>query len=283
MPRWHWIYRDFVESVDNLSGASWPQSVTRYLEQNWALLKSIHFGPRGFESYREVMTHFQILTRERYSSLLDKLPDPPTFELTVTSIVERLLRHLNLQEQDQDVYVIVGLDCTNIYSTEYEGRPVTVLCLEATNGDFREIELLFAHEVHHWKRQSLIPHNIFEFSVYERCATEGLAICFSEEIQPGRAVHEYCFVPPESVVWVQSHIHELTEAIRELRPFETQATSALFSRRPEWVPIPGMPPRTGYVYGYLRTRAFLSRTRTNATEMAHVDCDAIFGGAMIDG
>jgi hypothetical protein len=120
------------------------------------------------------MTYFQILTRERYSSLLDKLPDPPTFELTVTSIVERLLRHLNLQEQDQDVYVIVGLDCTNIYSTEYEGRPVTVLCLETTNEDFREIELLFAHEVHHWKRQSLIPHNIFEFSVYERCATEGL-------------------------------------------------------------------------------------------------------------
>lgn len=279
--RWHWIYRDFVESVSNLSNINWPQPANRYLEQNWSLLKAIHFRPRGFESDREVMMRLRSLTRERYSVLLDMVHDPPTFEHTVTSIMERLLRHLNYEANDQDLYVIVGLGCTNIYSTEYEGRPITVLCLEAVNGDLKEIELLLAHEAHHWKRQSLLPHNIFEYSVYERCATEGLATCFSEEIQPGRSISEYCFVPPETVVWVQSHIDEIGELIQELGLFESQAISALFARRPERMPIPGMPPRTGYVYGYLHTKAFLDRIRCSAVDMADVDCDAIFGGALI--
>lgn len=277
--RWHWIYRDFVESVSNLSDVSWPQSANRYLEQNWSLLKAIHFGPRGFESDREVMMRLRSLTRERYSSLLDQLHDPLTFERTITSIMERLLKHLNHEARDQDLYVIVGLDCTNIYSTEYEGRSVTVLCLEVTNGDFREIELLLAHEAHHWKRQSLLSHNIFEHCVYERCVTEGLATCFSEEIQPGRAINEYCFVPPETVVWVQSHMDEIGELIQKLGPFERQAMSTLFARRPELVPIPGMPARTGYVYGYLHTKAFLGRLKSTAAESACVESKAIFRGA----
>lgn len=49
-----------------------------------------------------------------------------------------------------------------------------------------------------------------------------------------------------------------------------------FSRRPDGEPIPGMPPRTGYVYGYLLAKLLLSRTRTSAVEMADVDCEILF-------
>ncbi|WP_067929335.1 DUF2268 domain-containing putative Zn-dependent protease [Alicyclobacillus shizuokensis] len=175
------------------------------------------------------------------------------------------------------MYVIVGLDCTNIYATDFEGCPVTVLCLEATNGDFKEIELLLAHEVHHWKRQSSLPQNIFDSGVHERCVTEGLAIRFSEEVQPGRPVNEYCFVPYHTVSWVQSHMDEISTWIQTIDPGDNDAMSALFSRHPEKIPMSGMPPRTGYVYGYLLVTAFQNHVGKDAAELADADCEFVLG------
>lgn len=285
MPRWHWVYRDFVSDVVESSENDWLQSYEQYVELNWDLLNKIHFQPKGFESLGQVMEQLRLLNRDRYSPLLDSVRKPPEFEESICSMTDKLLERLTHDADEQDVYVIVGLDCTNIYSTDYEGRRVTVLCLEATNADLKEIELLLAHEAHHWKRQSMIPHNIFDYSVKIRCVTEGLAACFSEEVQPGRPIHEYCFVPPGTVTWAQSHLAEIGEILRRTGRDNMMEMSALFSRQPEAVPIPGMPPRTGYVYGYLLVRAFLIRMEKTAVQMADVDCDVVYkeAGVLSDG
>lgn len=104
---------------------------------------------------------------------------------------------------DQDVYVIVGLDCTNIYSTQLNGSTITVLCLEATDGDFDVLELLLSHECHHWRRQQQTAHDIFNSSIAERMVSERIASNFSQEIQPERESSDYCCVPPNTVEWVK--------------------------------------------------------------------------------
>jgi hypothetical protein len=277
MPKWHWIYRDFVANVTSPS-QGWHQSFERYLHSNWNLLKDIHFLPKGYGEDKLVSERFRTLSTDQYAALFDVLQDQTAFESTVIDTLDQILRLLSYPANHQDVYVIVGLDCTNIYATNYEDRPVTVLCLEATKGDLKELELLLAHEAHHWKRQSMLSHDIFEKSVCGRCISEGMAICFSEEVQPGRALHDYCFVPPETVAWVQSHLGDIDEVIQRGVLFETDIMSALFSRHPKKTPLPEMPPRTGYVYGYLRTKTFLSGIQATAAEMAHVGCEAVFGG-----
>ena len=276
LPRWHWMYRDFVANLKESLSNDWVIPCERYVRRNWDLLNKIHFQPKGFASYEQVMDRFLSLGQLRISGLLNNLTSQPTFESTIVSMTDRLLQRLGHQAADQDVYVIVGLDCTNIYSTDYEGRPVTVLCLEATNADLKEVELLLAHEAHHWKRQSMVSHNIFDHSVQERCVTEGLAACFTEEVQPGRDIHEYCFVPPETVAWVQSHLAEMGEMFQRTGGDNTAVMSALFSRYPKTLLIPGMPPRTGYVYGYLLTKAFLKRVQKTSVQMAGVNFQIVY-------
>ncbi|WP_134161187.1 DUF2268 domain-containing putative Zn-dependent protease [Alicyclobacillus sacchari] len=73
-----------------------------------------------------------------------------------------------------------------MYSTQFNGSTVTVLCVEATDGDYGLLELLLSHECHHWRRQQQTQHDIFNASIGERLVSEGLASYFSQEIQPGR-------------------------------------------------------------------------------------------------
>jgi uncharacterized protein YjaZ len=87
--------------------------------------------------------------------------------------------------------------------------------------------------------------------------TEGLAVVFSEEVCPGRTIADYCFVPAATVTWVDDHWPSLEALISRNQLYETRLLDALFARQPANTLAPGMPPRVGYVYGYLKVRAFL--------------------------
>jgi uncharacterized protein YjaZ len=150
-----------------------------------------------------------------------------------------------------------------------------VLCLEAADGNFNELELLLAHECHHWTRQQQIAHDIFNSSTGERIVSEGLASRFSADIQPGRDVADYCYVPAETVDWVQENWSLFESLHDELK--DNRLMDVLFSRTPASPLFPGMPPRTGYVYGYLKVKQFLEEVDKDAVTIAGVPWEVVMG------
>lgn len=268
---WHWLYRDFISASLKAQGS--PEWVTEiqhsYIEAHACLLDAIHFTPRGFPTREEVQKRLDYLGYKRFEKLINTVgSDYERFEQRLISTAKNLLRKLMYTGDHQDVYVIVGLDCTNIYSTQLNGSAITVLCIEATDGDYEVIELLLAHECHHWRRQQQISDDIFNSSIGERMVSEGLASFFSQETQPGRFISDYCYVPSSTVEWVHDNWDLLNYLYSDLN--ESRFMSALFSRTPNDRIIDGMPPRTGYVYGYLKVREFLERSHKSASDMSGV-------------
>jgi hypothetical protein len=275
---WHWVYRDFVAAASKIEDSQdWMKAIQRcYLDTHEDLLEELHFKPKGFRTKQSVLERLEGLGRERFDKLMLSIGnDFEGFEDRLTALVERILKILNYSGPKQEVYVIVGLDCTNIYSTHLDGSPVTVLCLEAVHGDFNALELLVAHECHHWTRQQQVSHDIFDASLGERIVSEGLASCFSSEVQPGRDVADYCYVPVETVEWVREN-WSLFESLREELK-DNRLMEFLFSRTPVRTLFPGMPPRTGYVYGYMKVKQFLNDAKKDAVTMSGVPWEVVMG------
>lgn len=276
MPNWHWLYRDFVlASLQAQNSDDWSQRIQHdYFDVHRELLDAMHFSPKGFPTSQEVNGRFKELGHRRFTKMLYSIgTDFTGFEERLISTTERLLGTLEYTGTEQDVYVIVGLDCTNIYSTQFRGSQITVLCLEATDGDFDVLELLLSHECHHWKRQQQLSNNIFTSTVGERMVSEGLASYFSQEVQPGHEISDYCYVPPDTVQWVVDNWNLLDDIHDDLNSSRWMA--AFFSRNPSEQMVDGMPPRTGYVFGYLKVRQFLSVIQKDASQMAGIQWNAV--------
>lgn len=276
LPNWHWLYRDFVlASLNCKNPDDWSHRIQQdYLDVHVGLLNAIHFSPKGFPTIQEVMRRYEELGYRRFARMLNAIgTDFTKFEGRLISTANRLLEVLEYRGSEQDVYVIVGLDCTNIYSTQFRGSQITVLCLEATDGDFDALELLLSHECHHWRRQQQLNHDIFTSTVGERMVSEGLASYFSQEVQPGLDISDYCYVPPDTVEWVENNWSLLDTIHSDLN--SNRFMSAFFSRTPNEQIVDGMPPRTGYVFGYIKVQKFLSDLQKNASQMSGIKWSAV--------
>lgn len=276
LPNWHWLYRDFVlASFDCKYPDDWSHRIQQdYLDVHVGLLDAIHFLPKGFSTIHEVKRRFEELGPRRFARMLNAIgTDFTQFEERVISTTSWILETLEYTGTEQDVYVIVGLDCTNIYSTLFRGSQITVLCLEATDGDFAALELLLSHECHHWRRQQQLSHDIFTSTVGERMISEGLASYFSQEVKPGLDISDYCYVPPDTVEWVRNNWNIL-DAIRDDLN-SSRLMTAFFSRNPSEQIVDGMPPRTGYVFGYLKVQQFLSGLQKSASQMSGIKWNAV--------
>ncbi|UFJ39360.1 DUF2268 domain-containing protein [Brevibacillus humidisoli] len=274
---WHWLYRDFLQAYTSSTSKDWVEQYRQhYWRPNQHLLQPLHYAVRGYPTEELVASRIASLGRSRFDRLVDSVGQPAMFEQMVVSAAGDLLQRLSFTPDGQDVYVIVGLDCTNIYSVPYEGRMVTVICLEAVDGQVAELQLLLAHEFHHWLRQSPSRENLFEQSVGQRLVTEGLAACFTKETFPGRTLAEYCFVPEETVNWTIAHIDKLNHLLVP-HLYRTELIQALFSRAPSGLPIEGMPLRTGYAYAMLLIQEQLNRRNLTAQQAALLPWEQLLG------
>lgn len=257
--RWHWVYRDFLRAFHGSSAeADWVASYTRlYLEPHQDTLARLHFGPKGFPTTMAVLQRVQHLGRRRYARTVEALVQGPDVEAALPTAVTEWLALLNAPAPDIALYPIVGLDCTTIYSIADGTERATVLCLEAVDGDAAGLRWLLAHEAHHWARQARWGE-VLTGSVGERLATEGLAIAFSRQARPELAAWACCLVPEATYRWVETHQVALGALIHP-RLDEGTLMDALFARTPSALPLPGMPARTGYVYGYLAAEAAVNR------------------------
>jgi uncharacterized protein YjaZ len=256
--KWHWLYRGFVNAFDHVSDYDdWLEAfIDCYININYKTLFNIHFNPYGFDNKDAVYRRLSLLNVNYYSKLYENIKLSTNYEEKIISSTRSFLDKLEYNVDDHEVYVIVGLGCTNIYSRHNEGRNITVLCLESVNGELEGLQLLLAHECHHWARQAYFKEDLFTTSIGQRLVTEGLAACFSKYVKPGYDVYDYCFVPKDTVIWVEHHLKLLEEAVL-VNAKDNALINCLFSRTPETMLCKSMPPRTGYVYGYKITEQYI--------------------------
>lgn len=282
MPKWNWLYEDFIKAFDDCSDEEqWQEAfLTHYINPQKNLLFDIHFVPKGFPSIQEVNNRIISVGKSRYNELFKTILHTSDYEFHIQLITSKILDKLQNNADEQEVFVIVGLDCTNIYSVSHEGKSITVLCLEAINGKLDGIQLLLSHECHHWARQRYFKEDIFTASIGMRLVTEGLAICFSEQLQPGYQASHYCYVPEDTVSWTLNNIEIIEKLINEHYEEDTFMDS-LFSRTPHSIPIQDMPPRIGYVLGYIKVNEYLKKENIGAESVIGIPWQDVVESKMI--
>ena len=177
---------------------------------------------------------------------------------------------------DYKIYVLIGLDTTTIYSTQYNGEDVTVLMLESTNGSFENLDLLLAHEYTHLVRKAFSNQDIFETSIGERIIVEGIGCNYSREIVPNKDEYKYCIVGKEEFEWVENNIDKVEQYIQgKLRTNELMGD--LFYMYADTKKT-GMPTRTGYVYGYLIVKDYLKKNNLQIKDIINRNWDELIRG-----
>jgi Predicted Zn-dependent protease len=258
MINWYWIYRDFIISYDySIIQDNWIESFKKmYLEPNSAILEEIYFKPKGFESKEKILKRIEEMGFEFFSELRKSIGNINDFEYMIQSTANDILKEFNQVVIDTNVYVIIGGNCTNIYSTEYDGRTITVICLESIQGEIEKIKLLLSHEIHHWIREKKVKDGLFGVCNGERAVTEGLAINCSEFLFPGYRACEYCYVSDSTMNWVIEHWVEVDRLFLE-QAKQNDLTSGFFTRNKTPNLIRDIPPRIGYAYGYLKVKNYI--------------------------
>ncbi len=256
---WHWLHRDFAAAyrLCQDTGAWLGAYEEHYLRPNHAQLDRLYVRPKGIGSFAQALDRMAGIGYERFGDTVAVTAADPFYEASVEAAVRDLIDPFGHEPRSRDVYVIIGLDSSTIYSLQDGDKPATVVCLEAVNGTVDGLQRLFAHEVHHWFRQDASSHDIFQSSVGERLVTEGLAIAYSAERQPHVSACTHCLVPESTYRWTVGNEDRLWTRIRT-RMASTADMDALFSRNPTSAMLPGMPPRTGYVLGFLAARRYLA-------------------------
>ena len=171
------------------------------------------------------------------------------------------------------LFVIIGLDTTTIYSVKIDGEDVTVLLLEATNGQEDILDMLLAHEFTHFIRRQLLNHDIFESSIGERFVTEGIASNYSREVVPNKQDWEYCIVNENNVIWVKNNINKLEDHMVNKKN-TPELMSDYFYMFAD-TNITGMPVRTGYVYGYLKVKEYLEANNLKVKDIIGINWQEI--------
>ncbi|QTL97838.1 hypothetical protein GM661_07470 [Iocasia frigidifontis] len=280
MLKFHWIYRDFIKANNICNDESmWVDSIIKiYFKVHWKLLNDIHFTPKGFSSKKEILSKIDQLGKCYYNNLLLELEKAEEFEDKIIELAENILNKFGEVVIDKDIYIIVGLGVSNIYSIEHTGQEITVICLESVKDDISKIRFLLSHECHHWLRQSLMKNNIFESCIGERLTTEGLASLFTAQLYPGFKTSEYCYVPQETVEWVVKNKVEIAEKIVDNLKYN-DLSNPLFSRYPHKQINNNMPKRSGYVFGFLKAEEYSKRLGENAVELVGVKWEKMFSAS----
>ena len=172
-----------------------------------------------------------------------------------------------------NIYVIIGLDTTTIYSTKYNNEDVTVLLLESTNGIIDNLVMLLAHEFTHFVRKQIFKRDIFENSIGERFVVEGIGCNYSREIVPNKEDFEYTIVNEDTVNWVKNNMDKVEEHMKD----KIDSNELMYDYFYMFADTSktGLPTRTGYVYGYLKVKEYLEKNNLKIKDIINKDWEDI--------
>lgn len=232
------------------------------------LLDKIYFIPKKVDKK-------MITTKLNDSIFLDKVLN--TFSYYKNKNIENII-HDKIKKFEIDtsykldcgkIYVIIGLDTTTIYSIRYNDEDVTVLLLESTNGSEETLDILLAHEFTHFVRKQVFKNDIFENSIGERFIVEGIGCNYSREIVPDKDDYAYCIVNKETFDWVKNNIEKIEDLVKG-KIDSNELMSDYFYMYADKNKT-GIPPRTGYVYGYLKVMEYLTKNNLKLKDILNVE------------
>ncbi len=263
---YNFIYKELLNEYKTLSNEK--LALEEYIKKNRKILEDIYFAPKKIKQ-DEIN---EKINNEEYIHIIKKTIcniNKIDLESDLKSIIEELGNNLSYRDIDEEIYIIIGLNTTTIYSTKYQNKTVTVILLESTFGIIENIKMLFAHEYTHWIRSREIRHDIFETCIGERFITEGIACNFSEEIVPNRKESYYCIVNEDTIQWVKRHMNLIDDTIKNnLNEKEYMYDFFYMFAKPK---INGMPVRTGYTYGYLKVKEYLEKNNLKVKDIITID------------
>lgn len=214
-----------------------------------------------------------IKTKISDSKYLDKVTNTISYYKNIKEMILNKIRKFEFDTSykldNGKIYVIIGLDTTTIYSIKYKDEDITVLLLESTNGIEEKLDMLLAHEFTHFIRKQIFKNDIFENSIGERFIVEGIGCNYSIEIVPNKEDYAYCIVNKETVEWVKNNIEKIEEHMKG-KIDSNELMSDYFYMYADKNKT-GIPPRTGYVYGYLKVMEYLTKNNLKVKDILNVE------------
>lgn len=256
---------DKMRIVDTLAGIDQYNNINDLKEYwNTNIVQNVYFIPKKVEKHI-------ITERLNNHSYVEKLNNTIKFlnSNNIKKLIEEIFNYFEVDTgyklKNEKLFLIIGVDTTTIYSTKVDNEDVTVLCLEAINGDIDILKILLAHEYTHFIRKDILQKDIFEECIGERLVTEGIASSYSSEIVPNRKDCDYCIVPDSTIEWMNNNITIIEEKIKN-DLLNENFMSLLFYMYAE-TDIENMPVRCGYVYGYLKVKKYLYKNNLKSKDI----------------
>lgn len=248
------------------------EEIKKYFNDNKQLLNDIYFYPKKINenSIKDKLDDSSYLNRIKLTLKLYSNVDLKEY---INKSISDFVIDTGYKIDAQEIYVIIGLNTTTIYSVDYNGKPVTVILLESTSS-IEYLKMLLAHEFTHWVRSKFMNNDIFETCIGERFVTEGIACLYSKEQVPDKKDSEYCIVPDSTVKWCEENIILIDELSKE--SLNDKSKMEIFFYMYANIAIINMPVRTGYVYGYFKVLNYISSRELKVKEILAINWREIF-------
>jgi len=209
---------------------------------------------------------------EKFNNTVNNYKDYD-IEKLISEKINSFEEDISFKLDSYKIYVIIGLDTTTIYSIKYNNEDITVLLLESTNGDMDKLDMLLAHEFTHFVRKQIFKRDIFENSIGERFIVEGIGCNYSKEIVPNKEDYEYCIVNKETVEWVKENLDIVEKHMKD--NLDNNLLMSDYFYMYSDIEKTGLPPRTGYVYGYLKVKEYLENNNLKIKDIIDKDWKTI--------
>ena len=230
------------------------EDLSNYLLSN--LINDLYFKPKKID--KDLIT--KKMDDNNYLNKVIKTIDAYK-DIDIEKLISKKINKFELDTgyklDNYNIYVIIGLDTTTIYSIKYNNEDVTVLLLESTNGLIDNLDMLLAHEFTHFVRRQVFKKDIFENSIGERFATEGIGCNYAREIVPNKEEYNYCIVNKEVFEWVKKNTNKVIDHMMG----KLNSNELMYDYFYMYADTNknGLPARCGYVFGYLIIKEYLEK------------------------
>lgn len=246
------------------------ENIVEMLKKNFSneMLQKLYFSPKKIS--KEL-----IIRKMNDNEYLNKISNTINYfkNLNIEKLILEKMQYFesdtNTKIENAKMFLIIGLDTATIYSIKIDNEDVTVLLLEATNGDEDTLSMLLAHEFTHFIRKQKLNKDIFNDSIGERFVTEGIASNYSRQIVPNKKDSDYCIVNESTVEWVKSNTYIIEQNMKKQIDTDSLMSNYFYMFADTY--ITGMPVRTGYVYGYLKVREYLEKNKLKIKDILDID------------
>jgi len=246
------LYGGFFRFLDALdqSAEAWSAYRRHYLEPNRAVLDAAWRQCVGLDAEAR-RARVERVRPEHYAHLRELLAVEDPAPLAGEAL-NRCRRALDMQDEPT-VHLLVGFFSPDGFVFRVGAQWQVGIGLERYK-TWRPLPIIVAHEVAHWVRRRLRPHDAT--TVGDRMVSEGLSVAFSRAVYPERPLREHLHMSPASLRWLGEHERNLWRRVR--RRLDAPEPGLLFGPGADVRSGREAPPRSWVYLGYRAVEDFLA-------------------------